>query len=247
MKSRKFTVVLCAAVLSGYGLLVTAAQASPKYSYVATLPGSNAVINNLPLQVGGPSQTLAICLLEQGGSLISADGGLYSGGFSMAWTSGANPALLNSVAGYGANFPGGTSAEPAVGDSVSLRRYDSTVATAVYQAGTGGPVPNASGLIELGTVTIAPGSAPGTTIFTIWDYDQSTNASTIINHGYTQTNGSKDYYLDVPASSNGGLFSGNADNPTIFTVTTTSVPEPASLTLLMCGSLPLLVRLRRGT
>ena len=172
-------------------------------------------------------------------SLITSDGGLGNAGFQVnqTGTPPSGPALLDAVTAA-AGFDGTsayftqTSTEVAFTEGIGL-------------TAPGVPVTSVTaGLnqVFLGTLTVTAGSVAGqTTQFTI--------GPITANHGNTLT---LNNIYDLDQTNNGGnpgasnnlpaTYTGATGTP--FTVTTTAVPEPAALALMLLGGLGLLVRRR---
>ena len=199
------------------------ADASIIYSYVTSTPTYTVA--------PGGSVTVPIYLQEMlsGGSssLISADGGLFSGGFSVtrAGTLPASPATLTTIAGSvsanGSNFAGGSFTQDPNNQSTTFVAGDNL---ASFTA-TSGPIPNGSALIELGTVTIQAGAA-GTTDFTLANYTYPSQGG-----GYTTTfgngPGAATLGFDLDVSHTGAnAYTGATAAPETFAVSVQSVPEP---------------------
>lgn len=155
-------------------------------------------------------------------SLLATENGLLGYGFSVVRSS-----------GDGAYFSAITSNTAAFGGLVSphLTTGSASLSDNVPLTSANGPVPDGSGLIFLGRITLAlneTGSAP--TSFTLRrDNDLGGNTGTFTN------------FYDIDFDSVEPEFAGATGSAT-FTV----VPEPTAITLLALGGMGILRRRRRG-
>lgn len=220
--------LLAAAVLGGTLFFYSDVKASVVYSYVTDQPSYTAA--------PGGTVTVQIFLKETvtgtDTSIITADGGMFTAGFSVNQSPTnlpANPAGIFSIAGNAA-FDGGFTKRP--GDNANNTYATSRAGDdATSPSDTSGPLPS-GGLIPLGTVTIQAGTS-GTTTFVAGNFTYPSKGG-----GYTLDQSGN----DLDTNSTAPAYTGAANNPETFTVAVT--PEPGSLGLLGLAALGLASRRR---
>ncbi len=221
--------------------LVVAASAKAAITYEYTTYAGNSPVTEYSFTPGMPL-TIPIYLHEQltGGStsLITADGGLVGAAFSVTQTSNTGSGTLTSVAasvtGNGSNFAGGFS-NMSGKDSSTFQGLAEVVS--VFAAS--GPVPDANGDIEIGSITITT-NTPNTYVLANYNYPstKSDDLTGTFGNGPGASIGGFD--LD-PNNSGTYAYTGAIANPETIIL----VPEPGTVGLLGISSLALLARRRR--
>jgi len=235
MKTRRnWKVRLAAVAVLGSLFLAQAARAALVYDYVpdstnnSYSAGPNQVINILVYlkeTVTSPSQ-----------SLITSDGGLFSGGMALSRSATglpANPSTITGVTFNAVDFKGPTSKALSITDANLAEAIDTSATSGVPLGNTGGGaspvVPNE---VYLGSFQITTGSTAGTTNFSL---------RVIPGGGNTLTNQGN----DLDSNSTSPAYTGVGSKAANFTVTTV-VPEPASAGLFLGACLLGLARRRRN-
>ena len=202
--------------------------ATPVYSYVSSQTVFTATAGQL--------LTLPVYLKETttSSSLIASDGGLFGAGFSIDVLTGGS--TLTGIAGFAANFPGG-GFSPSPSNTSTFLAGDNFVGATV----TSGPVPNASGLIEIGTVNVTAGAAGTASALRLANY-----AYPAATDGYTDTFDNS-YNLDAPSTP--PAFVGASTDPTILSIVVPGVtlPAPASCGMVLVGVGMLMLKRGRQT
>src|SRR5580698_7873580 len=153
------SVMMTAAAAAG---LAAAGSAKAAISYQYTTYTGATPVTTYNATVGVPI-TIPIYLYEKltsgSSSLITSDGGLDGAGFSVTQSSGTG--ILTSIAGStttnGSNFSGGSS-NPNGKNSSTFMGFGEAIAV----SDDTGPVPNASGDVQIGSITITPTQATST-------------------------------------------------------------------------------------
>jgi hypothetical protein len=242
---RKQRSVLMAAVAAAVLAAATSAYASITFkytTYTGTTPGSNP---NFVGAVGTPI-VIPIYLYEQltSGStdtVVAPDGGLGGAAFSVTQTTNTAAGTLSGITGNTTSFPGGLS-NPAGGNSSTSQAFGSSTN---IQASSG-PVPNASGDVQIGSITVTP-TATGTNTYVLANFNYPSTKSDDVTGTFGITggpSGGNGFDLD-PNNTGEFAFTGAIANPETFTVTVPAVPEPATISLLGVSALGILSRRRK--
>jgi hypothetical protein len=232
---KKRAVMMAAAAAAALTVAASAnAAVTFKYTtYTGTTPGSNPNFTD----TAGTPLVVPIYLYEQitGGtpSVITGDGGLDAGSWSVTQTSGTSSGILTSIAGNTTLFTGPNN--PSSKNSSTFKGFG----VAVANNATSGIDPDGNGDISLGNVTITP-TAVGTTTFVL-DAFNYTGSGTKAD-GVTIT---FDNSYDLDGNSTSPAYTGAIANPETFTVTVAPVPEPTSAAVLGLGAMGLLARRRK--
>jgi hypothetical protein len=220
-------------------LLSTSAGASVVYSYVTDASSYS----------GSPGSIVPVSIYLQetltGGSTstIAAHNGLIGAGAAINIGSPVSSSAAQIVSGsfvVPAAFGGGNLADYNQGSGAAANNLE--VSDAI---GTSQPhVLPANGLVLLGTVNVTVGSAMTTFDLTSLDKDTINGSNSQLGQGNGNTVSQDGTDYDVTQS---GVYTGANDTPAYtFTVGATStVPEPASLSVFGIGALGLLFRRRR--
>jgi hypothetical protein len=177
-------------------------------------------------------------------SLLASEDGLFAAGVSAAFSSssGSSP---TTIAGIGPN-----SGSPTTGFDDILDQSSTSSSAAVLEqinfsdsnGVIGGAQTNGVSNVFLGTLMLQASSTPGqTTTFTVGAFDPSNGNTVTFDNGYDLDNNA-DPLNPAGAST---LYSSAA--PTNFSVTTSSVPEPATIAIVASGSMLILRRRRQVT
>jgi hypothetical protein len=181
-------------------------------------------------------------------SIINGNGenGLLGAGFELlSNVRPTNPSNITAVNPDSTDFNGSSPSHvnnAAVSNPNEADLTENITPTATVGVGLGNMGAPANSVF-LGSVTIVGGSTPGTTTFNLGEFDING-----FNSGNTITNPDG---VDLDNSNNGGLpytgpaYTGVGTTLTPFSVTTLSIPEPASTMLFAFGGIAALLRRRR--
>jgi hypothetical protein len=177
-------------------------------------------------------------------SLLASEDGLFAAGVSatLSSSSGSGPTTITGISPNSGSPTTGfddvldqssTSTSVAVLEQINFSDSDGVVAGARANG-----VSNAF----LGTLMLQASSTPGqTTTFTIGAFDPSNGNTVTFDSGYDLDNNAD------PLNPAGASVLYSSAAPTNFSVTTSSVPEPASLSLLVASGLMVMRRRRSGS
>jgi PEP-CTERM motif len=235
MKSVRSIMMTAAAATA----LAAAGSAKAAITYKYTTYTGGTAVTSYNATAGVPI-TIPIYLYEQltnsSSSLITSDEGMFSACFSVTQTTNTGAGTLTgsagSVSSNGSNFSAGGGFANSSGKDSSLYQG---IANALGNSASSGPVPNASGDIQIGSVTITP-TVTTTYVLGAENYPatKSADLTTTFTNGY-----------DLDANSTSPAYTGAIANPETFSVVVAPVPEPASAAVLGIGALGLLTRRRR--
>ncbi len=235
MKSLRSAMMTAAAAAA----LAAAGSAKAAITYKYTTYTGGTAVTSYNATAGVPI-TIPIYLYEQlsngSSSLITSDDGMFTAAFSVTQTSNTAAGTLTGSAGSitsnGDNFAaGGGFANPSGKDSSTFQG----IANAVGEAASSGPLPNASGDIQIGSITITT-NVSNTFVLGAENYPatKSADLTTTFNSLY-----------DLDPNSTSPAYTGAIANPETFSIVVAPVPEPTSLAVLGIGALGLLTRRRR--
>lgn len=229
-------------VLGGCAMSVEAARASTTYSYLYV--GGQSTYTGVT-----PGSTIDVPLYLQEtnsdgstNSLIASEDGLAGAGLSVNFAS-ASDSGPTTITGISPN-----SGTPTTGfDDILDQTFTSGSAALLEQVGfsdsdgvAAGPQNDGVSEVFLGTLALQASSNSGeTTTFTIGAYDPNNGNTVTFDIGYDLDNNADPLN---PAGASDLYFSAAS---TDFSVTTSSVPEPASLSFLFTVSGLMLVRMHR--
>lgn len=211
---RRLAAGVAIAVVSTSGIGVGTAFAAPSYSYVTDVT------------TGAPGSTFSVFLRETLGpgdvSVIVADGGLFGAGFSVRYLGGRGPLPIVAVAGNPALFGGSFVS--------SLSPTEASVLQSISIEALSGALPDANGLILLGSFTVSSNASGLPAAFMLSRLD-AIGGNTITLEA-----------TDLDFDSVDPAFSGatGASYPSVFT----TVPEPAGAGVLAMAAV--LLGGRRG-
>ena len=239
-RKRRIAFVVVVASLVCCGNIAKAALTTYDYFYIGgqtaytgVTPGSTI---NVPLyleEVNSDGST---------NSLLSNEDGLFAAGVSVAFFSSSGGAATT-ITGVSAN-----AGSPTTGfDDILDQSHTSSAAAVLEQVNFSdshgvAPGSQTNGVSDafLGTLSLQASSTPGqTTTFTVGVYDPSNGNTVTFDNGYDLDNNAD------PLNPAGASTLYSSATPTNFSVTTSSVPEPASLSLLIASGLTLIARPRR--
>jgi hypothetical protein len=202
-------------------------------SYNNVTPGSSIDVPLYLQEVNSDGSSNSLLASEDG--LFAAGTGVsqFSSSVGVATTiTGISPNSGSPPAGFDDILDQSTTASSAA----LLEQVNFSDSNGVAAVSQGGGVST----VYLGTLALLASSTPDqTTTFTVSVYDPNQGNTVTFNNGYDLDNNNDP--LNPPGAS--ALYSSAA--PTNFSVTTSSVPEPASLSLLTLGAVTLLSRRRQ--
>jgi hypothetical protein len=233
----KLKSVLMTAAAAASLAVAGSANAAITYKYTTYTGGTPVTTYNA---TAGVPITIPIYLYESltsgSSSLITSEDGMFTAAFSVTQTSNTGTGTLTSSAGSittnGQNFATDGGFANSSGKDSSLFQG---IANALGGSAPSGPLPNASGDIQIGSVTI---TTSVTNTFTLGAFNYPATKSPDLTT--TFTNGD-----DLDANSTSPAYTGAIANPETFSVVVAPVPEPTSAALLGISSLGLLARARR--
>jgi hypothetical protein len=231
---KRILLTLSGIVLGGFA--ANSAWATVSFSYV-TDSASYSAAQGATVAV---SIYLKETLTNSSTDIIGPDGGLDSAGAAVNVASSTGTAASIGSSSFTAASPFG---QPGAG-SIYYNQSPGNNLEFSELTGPSGPFPTPTGgLILLGTLDITTGL--GTTTYHLTSLNDDTIPDAQLGDGggdgFTEAKNTTDF--DVADGS--GYTGADAASQTIFTVTGTAVPEPASFTLLGLGGFALLGRFRR--
>jgi hypothetical protein len=240
-KKMRFVSVVLVGSLACWLNTAQAALTSYSYFYVSGQTGYTGVTPGTSINV--PVYLQEVNSDGSTNSLLANEDGLFAAGLSVA---------IFSSSGGGATTITGVSANsgiPTTGfDDILDQSFTGSSAAVLEQLNfsdsdgvAAGTQTNGVSNVLLGTLTLQASSNPGqTTTFTVGAYDPSNGNTVTFANGYDLDNNADP--LNPPDAST--LYSSVAS--TNFSVTTSSVPEPASLAVFAVAGIMMLHRRDRG-
>jgi hypothetical protein len=229
--------------LGGLACSLNAARASTTYSYFYISGQTSYTGINPGSPINVPLYLQEVNSDASANSLLTSEDGLFAAGVGVAFSS-SSGGTATTITGVSPNSGSPTTGFDDILDESSTGSSAAVLEQLNFSDSDGvaaGPQTNGVSDVFLGTLTLQASSTPGqTTTFTIGAYDPSNGNTVTFDSGYDLDNNAD------PLNPSGAADLYSSAAPTDFSVTTSSVPEPASLSMLMASGL-MLLRGRRIT